>query len=493
MLIAPTSSPISFEPTHWVDLGGKIFLPKFIDAHCHVLPTGLDLQKLTLGDCYSHAAVLEAVQQRHLAEPEGWLHAVHYEQSRFEGGTHLTRDDLDKISSSRPIFLRHVNGHASVANSAALLAAGVDDSTPDPNGGEFQRDAGGRLTGVLLETAHEIVTSKSPGPNFEDMVEAILAAGRSMAAYGIGTASDMMTGRFDLLMELEAYREAARRGCPVRTRLYLQWGAVFGGRGIGLDRLREEIAKFDQPEQTRVAGIKIFADGAIGSATAAIYGQYASETGKGPVISSRGKKISVAEDGRPVSGQLIYSKEKLFEMTRIATDAGFQVCVHAIGDYAVDLVLDAFEASGDPSRHRIEHAMILSDDQITRMASLGCFCTFQPEFLVRFGQAYLRQLGPEKTVGLKRARSIIDAGISLSFNSDRPIVSGDPWLGIEIALNRSGIFSESERVTLAEAIDAYTIRGAEVNGDSGQLGSLAVGEWADYQVLDAIPVSEVSN
>ena len=122
-----------------VDLGGRYLLPKFIDAHCHVLPTGLDLKKLNLGKANSQEEVLELVRDWHASQPEGWLLAVHYNQTRFDGGAHLTLADLDKISSTRPILLRHVNGHATVANSAALAAAGVDESTPDMPGGEYGR------------------------------------------------------------------------------------------------------------------------------------------------------------------------------------------------------------------------------------------------------------------------------------------------------------------------------------------------------------------
>lgn len=188
---------------------------------------------------------------------------------------------------------------------------------------------------------------------------------------------------------------------------------------------------------------------------------------------------------REVSGQIIYAPERLSEMVRTAHDAGFRVAVHSIGDYATDLVMDAFEATGEPSRHRIEHAMLLSDAQIERLARLNCHVTMQPEFLMRFGHAYKRQLGRERAATIKRFRSVSDAGLTLSLNSDRPIVSGDPWAGVEAASDRPEGFDPSENLTREEAIRAYTQGGAAANAESDRMGSLTPGQLADWNVVDA--------
>ncbi len=435
-----------------VDLEGGWLAPAFTDAHCHILPTGLDLQKLHLGGCGSHEEVLDAVRDRLIeVAPEAWLLAVHYDQTRYADG-HLNRDQLDAISSDRPILLRHVNGHASVANSAALLAAKVDESTPDPKGGTYVRDASGRLTGVLLERAHELVTAAAPAPTTEEMVAAILAAGEAMAAYGIVCATDMMTGRYDLARELEAYRLAAERGCPIRTRLCIQWAELFGPRAKPVTELIEAL----DGERCRVWGAKIFADGAIGSATAAVYEPYVSEGG---------------------TGQLIYAPDKLKLMVRTAHDAGWRIAIHAIGDRATDLVMDAYEALDEATRHRIEHAMILSDAQIERMQRLGIHCTMQPEFLARFGHSYRHHLGLGRASKLKRFRSVKDGGVPLSFSSDRPIVAGDPWLACQAASSRPEGYDPAEALTYAEALEAYTVMGAVANNDPHPM---ALGQPAEF-------------
>ncbi len=466
-----------------VDMEDAYLMPSFIDNHCHILPTGLDLAKLHLGGCDSHEEVLQKVRERLPdVEPGKWLHAVHYDQTRYQG-EHLTRHQLDKISPNTPILLRHVNGHASVANSAALSAAGISENEANPSGGEFRRDAHGLIDGVLLEHAHERVTAASPKPSREEMVEAIMQAGGKMAALGISCASDMMTGRFSLEEELEAYAAAAEKGNPIRVRLYLQWGTVFGPRAIDAGRLRELEAAM-KPQSCRVAGIKIFADGAIGSATAAIYGRYTGAPATGPLLSAKSHSVETAE----TSGTLIYAPEKLANMVRTAHDAGYRLAIHSIGDYATDLVMNVYEATGDPSRHRIEHAMLLSDAQIERLAKLDISVSMQPEFLMHFGHSYLRQLGPERARTLNRAHSLLEAGVRLSFSSDRPIVAGNPQDGMRNAVHRPDTFDPEENISPSEAWLAYTSAGARANGDDDQ-GDLEVGDLADFQRFEDDPLA----
>jgi predicted amidohydrolase YtcJ len=280
-----------------------------------------------------------------------------------------------------------------------------------------------------------------------------------MSQHGVTCASDMMTGYSDLLAEMEAYWLAAQKGAKVRFRLFLQWAPVFGPRAADPER-RKELTDAMGQERCKVAGAKIFADGAISAGTAAIHGTFKSGG----------------------SGNLIYEPERLRQMVVTAHEAGWPVSVHSIGDRATDHVLAAFEATGDAARHRIEHAMILSDSQIERLARAGCHTTMQPEFLLRLGHAYARQLGPEMASKLKRARSCLEAGIGMSFNSDRPIVTGDPWCGILTAVKRPEGFDQSENVPLETAIDLYSRGGAAANGDLGVMGEIAEGQVADFQI-----------
>ncbi|MBS1721943.1 MAG: amidohydrolase [Armatimonadetes bacterium] len=455
------------EGVSFVDLDGAVVLPGFIDAHCHIIPTGLDLQKLHLGACSTRDEVLQALEAWSGANDSPWIQAVHYDQTKFDDSQHLTRDEIDRVVSDRPVLLRHTNGHASVANSAALVEAAVDDSTPDPAGGSFVRDSGGRLTGVLLERAHERVTSAAPQPTQEELTDAVLRAGEEMARLGITCATDMMTGRWNLGRELAAYKEASERGCKVRLRLYAQWGTVLGPRGITPSDLTALTAGM-QSDVCRLAGLKIFADGAIGSATAAIYGQFLTTGG---------------------NGQLIYEPERLQRMIIEGTEKGWGIAVHTIGDRSTDLVMDAMEASGQPGMHRIEHAMLLSDAQVERISKLGPQITMQPEFLLRFGHSYRKQLGPERGATIKRYKSLLAAGAPLSFSSDRPIVPGDPWDGIRCSVRRPEGFDPAENIDEDTAIRLYTAESAKANGDPGE-GLIAPGSWADFQTYAGRPSRE---
>ena len=445
------------------DLGGKFILPALTDCHCHILSTGLDLAKLHLGTADSPTAVLDAVRERHRDEPEGWLLAVHYDQNKW-GGTHLTRADLDAISSTRPILLRHANGHAGVANSAALQAAKIAPDQADPRDGSYGREGTGIVNGVVFEGAHERVSSAIPSPTFEESVSAILAAGNSMAGFGISSATDMQTN----VRDLSAYQAAAERGCPVQLRHYIVWKDIFSPRAT--ERELVEALRKPHGSGSVVAGVKLFADGAIGSATAAIYGGY--------------DNLSPGPEG--FSGQLMYSRERLTERVKVAHDAGFQLAVHAIGDYALDVVLDAYEATGEAERHRVEHAMLLSDRQIERLAKLGVSVAMQPEFLVRFGRTYPAQLGADRAFRLKRFRSVLDAGIPLAFSSDRPICAGNPWTGVDCASNRPGGFDGAENLTRTEAIERYLTPAKRIGGE-GDSGNLSPGQPFAAIVMETDP------
>lgn len=440
------------------DLGGKWLMPAFVDSHSHILPTGLDLLKLDLFGKASQEEALDAIRDWHRDHPEGWLLAAQYEQNGFADGRHLTRDDLDKISNTRPILLRHANGHASVANSAALQQAGITEETPDPKGGEYERDASGRMTGVLLERAHDQVWDRTPQPTLEEMVDAILRAGERLHSFGVSSAADMMTGRWNLMRELLAYRMAAEQGCKVRLRLWPLWSTAFGPRKA--EGWEDVLDPAD--DRVKLCGIKIFSDGAIMSATAAIHGEFT--TGG--------------------SGTLIYKPERLTSMAATASDAGHPVCIHAIGDRATDHVMDALEATGEPSRHRIEHVMILSDAQIERLAKQGHNVTMQPEFLAQFGHAYRRQLPPETSRLLKRSRSVMNAGIPLAHNTDRPIVTGDPWIGVEAASNRPEGYDPAENITREKAISLWHDPACAMQGDRSPT---AIGEPAAFLVCDSDP------
>lgn len=439
-----------------VDCHGAWLMPAFVDCHCHILPAGLDMQRLDLSGCTTREEVLRLVRDA-ATLGEGWLLAVQYDQTRFDDGVHITAQELDGVTHGRPTVLRHSSGHAAVANSAALREAGVGVSTHDPPGGTIVRDETGTPLGALLENAMDLVYRVVPPPTLAESVDAIHAVAKSMRALGITCATDMATGSRGLSEEVEAYRRASEGGCAIRLRTFVVWGRVFGKHG-------QPDFHLEPTPMLRNLGVKLFADGAIGAGTAAMTEEYAT----GGV------------------GMLIYEPDDLRERVRVAHEAGHVVAVHSIGDRCTDIVLDAIEATGGAARHRVEHAMVLRDDQIERIRRLSTRVTLQPEFLLRFGHAYFKQLGEQRASKLKRARSLADAGVAIGLSSDRPIVPGDPWDGIRSAVSRPAGFDEGEAITPEEAIQMYTLGAAQLN-DEPDLGSLASGEWADFQLYERDP------
>jgi predicted amidohydrolase YtcJ len=302
-------------------------------------------------------------------------------------------------------------------------------------------------TGVLLENAMNIVYRLLPSPTREEMSDAILAACSLMNGFGIASAADMGSSH-DLEDQLWAYQNAIERGAKMRIRLYPNWSQVMKN----LDALSVLSDRSDR--SVRVAGVKLYADGAIGAATAAIHGEYVNGG----------------------SGQLIYPPEELQRRVKLADEKGFSIAIHTIGDRSTDVVLDALAMTSDPSMHRIEHAMILSDEQIARIRTMRVSVTMQPEFRLRFLHAYKRQLGDERASKLKRMRSLINAGVPLGLSSDMPIVPGNPWDGIRMATEHP-----TEAISYEEAVDAYTRNAALLSGDKS-FGRLDLMQFADFQV-----------
>lgn len=441
-----------------IDLDGGWLMPAFVDCHCHIMPSGFELMRLNLSSCETREEVLTAARDAAAKLPENaWLLAMHYDQNRFQDGRHITAAEIDTYISDRPVILRHSSGHACVVNSPAMRAAGITESSVDPRGGELGRDAG-VPNGVLLENAMELAYRAVPKQSKEEMADAIVAAAQSMSAFGITSAADMMTGYQGLDDELWAYKAAAERGAPLRMRLYVQWSEVFKNKTT-LAEIADALKPI--PESlVAVRGVKLFADGAIGAGTAAMHEEYL--TGG--------------------NGRLIYPPEELQRRISMADDAGYPVAIHSIGDRCTDLVLDCFERTADATKHRIEHVMVLSDAQIARIKSVGCNVTLQPEFLHHFAQTYKRNLGEDRYSKLKRTKSLDDAGVSIGFSSDRPIVPGNPWIGIRVAADRG-----DESISVDRGIELYTRGAAEVDGDAALFGRLNIRQLADFQVYDRDP------
>lgn len=440
-----------------VDLGCAFVYPGFVDCHCHVLPLGLDLSRLNLQNTFSREDVFGLLKERTggLREKE-WLLAVNYDANRFADKRDITALELENACPGVPIVLRHVSGHACVVSSSALRLAGITRNTENPEGGVILKDDSGAPSGLLQENAMSLVYRFVPKPNKFAMRDAIKRAIQSMMSYGITCASDMMTGSYGLEEEFWAYEKAIEEAGGFRCRLYIAWEYLFE---------KGDFDKQDFPDSAflRVGGVKLYADGAIGAGTAAFY----------------------EPDPMGCEGILIHEPKELERKILMAEEAGFSVAVHAIGERAVDVVLAALSKTKNPSKHRVEHAMVLNHNSLSQIAKMQIPVVMQPEFLSAFHKTYFSRLKESVARKLKSLRSLVERGARVALSSDRPIVEGNPWTGIYAASHREEYgFDPSENITQQEAIALYTQGGAKANGEEGKYGVLEPGAFADFQVYE---------
>jgi predicted amidohydrolase YtcJ len=454
------------------DLAGATVVPGFNDAHCHVLSFGLSLLHVDLKPAARVADVVAAVAARVRRTPGGsWVRGRGYNDNKLAELRHPTRGDLDPVSAGHPVWLQHTSGHMGVANGAALRLAGITRDTPDPEGGVIERDERGEPTGVLKETAQRLVTAVIPAPSLAETKAALAAAGRRFVAEGLTSVQDARAGSL-VPQELRAYQEASAEGAlPTRTSLLLDvealpvadgridWG--FGLRsGFGTERLR-------------LGGIKIFLDGSLIGRTAAMTEPYASDP-----------------DTR---GFLLKAEAALVRQVEASTRAGWQVGMHAIGDRAIEVAVEAVDvAMGRRARElrpRVEHCGVLRRDLIASIRRRGMVVVTQPRFITELGDGFRRALGEARLRHCYPMRSL--RGCRVAFSSDRPVVDGAPLGGIEAAVTQltgSGApYVPAERIDVLQALRWYTEGAAYAQFEEHALGTLEPGKWADLCVLAEDP------
>jgi len=404
--------------------------------------------------------------------PEGaWIRAFGFDDAKYDQVP--TRWDLDEATTRHPVLVYHVSGHHVLVNSTVLQLRDLRDDTPDPAGGELVRDATGRLTGLCLDAAMNLVLPVvvdigSHGPNFhtaaslDDLVAAVDLAGAAFLRAGLTTVCDAQVTR----RELEAYRAAAAAGrLRVRTVCMPLSHQLDGYRAVGL------AGPFGD-DLLRLGAMKFYADGSLIGGTAAFDEPYG-ERGELP-------------------GSLYWQPEELVEMIVAAHVAGWQVGVHAQGDRAIEMVLDAIDAAvraqpRDDHRHRVEHAGYPTAEQVRRMAKLGMITVNQPRYLYDSGDEFLSRLG-DRAHGLQPLRAELEAGITVVLSSDSDVATYRPLEVIASAIARRTLrgapIGRDQALTLEEALFAYTIDAAFALRLEDRLGSLEPGKSADLVVID---------
>ena len=455
--------------TRVVDLQGRLVVPGFNDAHVHFFSGGAGLASVQLRDAKSEAEFRERIGAFAARLRAGrWILEGNWDHENWTPARLPTRQLIDDVTPHNLVFIQRLDGHMALASTSALKLAGVTRETADPPGGTIVRDEKGEPTGVLKDAAMSFVSRMIPKPDDEEIAEAVRAAMRYAAENGVTSVQDMsaspdvlavyqkLLARHELTVRIYGHQPLAawERLASVGVR------AAFGG------------------EKLKIGGLKGFADGSLGSTTALFFEPYldAPDTAGLP-----------SDEMFPASGM----QERIIKADR----AGLQVAVHAIGDKANSTILamfqEAIRQNGERDRRfRIEHAQHLRKAEIQQFARLRVIASMQPYHAIDDGRWAEKRIGPERAKGTYAFRSLLDAGAILAFGSDWFVAPMEPLMGIYAAATRRTLdgkhpqgWAPAEKITVAEALRAYTLGSAYASFDENLKGSIEPGKVADLVVL----------
>jgi predicted amidohydrolase YtcJ len=453
-----------------IDAGGRLLLPGFIDTHVHFVDGGFRLASVQLRDAKTRDEFVRRIQAFAATVPPGtWITGGDWDHSLW-GGELPRRDWIDSVTPNHPVWINRLDGHMSLANSAALKAAGVTRAAKDVAGGEIVRVSNGEPTGLLKDNAMSLVDRVVPEPSNAMRDRALAAAMKYVGERGVTSVHNMGTWS-----DLATFARA-RTANVLSTRLYAvvplsDW-----------ERLRDVVARKEYggadghgDEWLRVGGLKGFVDGSLGSHTAAFHDPF--------------------DDAPKDRGLLVNTAEDLHKWILGADKAGLHVMVHAIGDRANGLLLDTYERVTNENgardrRFRIEHAQHLAAADIPRFAKLGVIASMQPYHAIDDGRWAEKYIG-DRIRTTYAFRSLLDTGARVSFGSDWFVAPPAPLEGIYAAVTRRTLDDRNpngwvpeQKITVEEAVRAYTRTAAYASFDENLKGSLAVGKLADFIVLD---------
>jgi len=453
--------PLITKKTKVLDLRGKTVIPGMIDTHIHFVDYGLSLGRIDLRGVRSIAEIQDKVASKAKeTRAGGWILGRGWDQERLKEKRYPNRLDLDKAAPGNPVLLNRVCGHVCVTNSLGLQVAGITKETPDPQGGQIDKDpATGEPTGVLRDEAMPLVWRHVPPPTKAELVAAIDAASRSALSSGLTTVHALLRDS----SYVEALQEAQATG-RLGVRVYM---------GIAVDLLDSLIGLGIKTgfgnDWLKIGCVKILLDGSLGGRTAALKEPYADDPNN--------------------KGLLLYQEEELLQLVSKAHDSGYQLAIHAIGDYAIDLSLGAIEEAQRKTprkdrRHRVEHASIINPEQIERMSRMEVIASVQPAFVTsdfwaldRVGRKREKWVYPFKTL----FRKVVASG-----GSDCPVERINPIEGIWAAVTRGG-FLPAERLGVDQVLHMYTVNAAYASFDEDEKGSISERKLADMVVLSKDP------
>jgi len=462
-----------------LDGKGQTLLPGLIDGHGHLLGLGEYLKQADLRGLTSEATSAAQVAAFARANPEQqWVIGRGWNQVLWDSKAFPAKKTLDEVLPDKPVYLVRIDAHAAWVNSKALALAGITKDTIDPPGGEIIRDERGEPTGVLIDNAMYLVQQKIPAPSTADKRAALQSAFSHLQALGITAVHDagVSTELVSLYQQLQQEKALGVRVYP-----------MLSAKDPALEQWFSKGIVDDPSDWLDIRSVKIYGDGALGSRGAALLADYSDQSGQ--------------------RGLLVTEPDALTEIMRLTINAGYQANVHAIGDRANRLVLDRFEllASAEQraaGRHRIEHAQIVSPQDIPRFKALQVLPAMQAVHATSDMNMAGDRLGVSRLRGAYAWRTFVDQGSIIVGGSDFPVELANPFHGLHASVTRQdqqnqpvGGWLPEQRLTLVEALRSFTVDAAYGAFQEQSMGTLAPGSWADFILVDrdifAIPPEQL--
>jgi predicted amidohydrolase YtcJ len=450
-----------------LDGKGRTLIPGLFDAHGHFMELGFQALQLNLFDTRTLAEAQDRLRRYAAEHPNAaWIRGGGWNQERWALGRFPTAADIDPIVRDRPVVLARVDGHALLANSAAMAVAGITAKTPDPAGGRIERDAKGNPNGVFVDKAQDLITQAVPAALPRERDQAFAKAQEILLGFGITATADMGTTADDW----QVMRRAGDRG-DLRVRILSYAHGV--EPAISIAGTGPTPWLYDG--RLRMIGVKLYADGALGSRGAWLKAPYA--------------------DAPNTRGLQFLDDAKLRNLMSRAAMDGFQVAVHAIGDaanaQALDAIAELAETYKGDRRWRIEHAQIVDPIDLPRFARNGTIASMQPVHQTSDRLMAEARLGSARLTGTYAWATMLKNDVPLAFGSDYPVESPDPFAGLATAISREdpagqppGGWLPAEKLTFEQALAAFTSGGAYAAFAEDRLGTLQPGRMADFVLID---------
>ena len=456
-----------------VDANGKLLLPGFNDAHVHFVEGGEGLDAVDLNDATRTSEFARRIAAKAKIAPKGeWIRGGNWDETKWSGSPLPTKELIDSFTPDNPVFLDRYDGHAALANSVALRLAGINAQTQNPAGGVIVRDAQGNPTGVLKDAAKILVLKFIPPMTHDQRVAAMKRALEYAASVGVTSFQEMNDEDTDSFADVAAYKELLEKG-QLTARVYVAAAIADWQReaDVGVRHA------FGSP-WLRIGALKGFADGSLGSRTAYFFEPYTDEPGNVGLLAQQMHPLS------QMQGWILN-----------ADASGLQLCIHAIGDRAISTILDMFDETlkkngNSDHRFRIEHAQHVAAKDFDRFASLGVIASVQPYHQIDDGRWAEGRIGHDRAGRTYPFRTFLNHGVHLAFGTDWSVAPLNPLFGVYAAVTRAtldgknpnGWFPE-QKLTVAEAVHAYTMGSAYAEFQEKEKGAIAPGKLADMVVL----------